>query len=99
MNAEPQRVEHQLTDKGYVPVYTTAVIAQPWSTYTPVDHDVWAQLFERQQKILVGRASEAFLAAQRDMHMSAHEIPKFHDLNKTLRAPTGWELIGVQGLL
>ncbi|GAB6195861.1 phenylalanine 4-monooxygenase [Lysobacter xanthus] len=99
MNAQPQRIEHQLTDKGYVPVYTTAVIEQPWSKYTPIDHDVWAQLFARQQEILVGRASEAFLTAQRDMRMSAHQIPKFDELNATLRAATGWELIGVQGLL
>jgi phenylalanine-4-hydroxylase len=99
MNAQPERIEHQLTDKGYVPVYTTAVIEQPWSSYSPTDHDVWARLFERQQGILVGRASEAFLTAQRAMHMSAHEIPKFDDLNRTLRAGTGWELVGVQGLL
>lgn len=99
MNAQPQRIEHQLTDKGYVPVYTTAVIEQPWSTYSTTDHEVWAQLFERQQKILVGRASEAFLSAQRAMEMSTHEIPRFDDLNRTLRAATGWELIGVQGLL
>jgi len=25
----PSRVQHQMTDKGYVPVYTTAVIEQP----------------------------------------------------------------------
>jgi phenylalanine-4-hydroxylase len=99
MNAQPQRIEHQLTDKGYVPVYTTAVIEQPWATYTETDHAVWARLFARQQEILVGRASEAFLAAQREMHMSAHEIPKFDALNLCLRAATGWELVGVQGLL
>jgi phenylalanine-4-hydroxylase len=99
MNATPQRIEHQLTDKGYVPVYTTTVIEQPWSSYSKTDHEVWAQLFERQQRILVGRASEAFLTAQQAMHMSAHEIPKFDELNVTLRGATGWELIGVQGLL
>ena len=99
MNAQPQRIEHQLTDKGYVPVYTTAVIEQPWSTSTETDHQVWAQLFARQQQILAGRASQAFLDAQRDMHMSADRIPKFDELNVTLRAATGWELIGVQGLL
>ena len=27
---EARRVEHALTDKGYVPVYTTAVVVQPW---------------------------------------------------------------------
>ena len=56
--ATPGRVEHQQTDKGYVPVYTTAVIEQPWDAYTAVDHNVWAQLFERQRKLLVGRASD-----------------------------------------
>jgi phenylalanine-4-hydroxylase len=99
MNAQPQRIEHQLTDKGYVPVYTTAIIEQPWSSYSTTDHEVWAQLFARQQEILVGRASEAFLSAQRAMHMSADRIPKFDDLNRVLRAATGWELVGVQGLL
>ena len=55
MNATtPNRVEHQLTDKGYVPVYTTAVVEQPWSSYSATDHEVWATLFERQQQILVG---------------------------------------------
>ncbi|MDX1550908.1 MAG: phenylalanine 4-monooxygenase, partial [Lysobacter spongiicola] len=39
----PKRVEHQMTDKGYVPVYTTSVVDQPWDTYTDTDHSVWAQ--------------------------------------------------------
>jgi phenylalanine-4-hydroxylase len=99
MNAVPQRVEHQMTDKGYVPVYTTSVIEQPWDQYTATDHQVWATLFERQQKILVGRASDEFLRTQQTMGMSAHQIPKFDDLNRMLRAATGWELIGVEGLL
>ncbi len=38
MNAQPRRVEHLETDKGSVPVYTTAIIEQPWSTYRPEDH-------------------------------------------------------------
>jgi phenylalanine-4-hydroxylase len=99
MNATPQRIEAQMTDKGYVPVYTTAVVEQPWSSYSTTDHHVWASLFERQQQLLVGRASGEFLHTQRTMGMSAHEIPKFDDLNRMLRATTGWEIIGVQGLL
>ena len=99
MNAQPQRVEHQLTDKGYVPVYTTAVVEQPWSSYSETDHQVWATLFERQQQLLVGRASDEFLRTQRAMGMAADRIPKFDDLNRMLRQATGWELIGVEGLL
>ena len=99
MNATPRRVEHQQTDKGNVPVYTTAVVEQPWSSYTREDHATWSQLFERQQKILVGRAAREFLANQRKMGMTPDAIPKFAELNRVLKQVTGWELIGVEGLL
>ncbi|MEG3192915.1 phenylalanine 4-monooxygenase [Lysobacter sp. D1-1-M9] len=95
----PKRVEPQLTDKGYVPVYTTAIVEQPWDSYSETDHRVWAQLFERQREVLVGRASDEFLHAQEAMGMTADHIPRFDDLNEVLREATGWELIGVQGLL
>jgi phenylalanine-4-hydroxylase len=97
--AVPKGVEHQMTDRGFVPVYTTAVVEQPWDRYTATDHQVWATLFERQQRLLVGRASGEFLQRQQDMGMSAQQIPRFDDLNRRLRATTGWEIIGVEGLL
>jgi phenylalanine-4-hydroxylase len=96
---EPKRVEHQLTDKGYVPVYTTSVVEQPWASYTSTEHGVWATLFKRQREILVGRASDEFLQTQEAMGMSPDRIPKFDDLNAMLRKATGWELVGVEGLL
>jgi len=95
----PSRIESQLTDKGYVPVYTTAVVEQPWERYTATDHEVWATLYERQQALLVDRASDEFLTAQQAMGMTADRIPRFEDLNTVLRAATGWEVIGVEGLL
>ena len=104
MNSQPPRqvegrVEHQQTDKGYVPIYTTAVVAQPWADYTTTDHDVWRQLYERQRALLVGRACDEFLLAQDAMGMTPGAIPKFDDLNAVLRAATGWEIVGVEGLL
>lgn len=99
MNATPRRVENQLTDKGYVPVYTTEVVAQPWDGYTQADHRTWGQLFERQRALLQGRACDEFLAAQDAMGMMAHQIPRFDDLNIVLGAATGWQLVGVEGLL
>jgi phenylalanine-4-hydroxylase len=94
-----QKVEHQLTDKGYVPVYTTRVIEQPWDTYTETDHATWATLFRRQRELLVGRAAKEFVENQEKFGMSADAIPKFSDLNRVLKQTTGWELIGVEGLL
>ncbi|WCE05809.1 phenylalanine 4-monooxygenase [Pseudoxanthomonas sp. JBR18] len=99
MNSAPRRVENQLTDKGYVPVYTTAVVDQPWGDYSAADHHTWGQLFERQRALLVGRACEEFLTAQDAMGMTPLEIPRFDDLNVVLGAATGWQLVGVEGLL
>ena len=95
----PNRLEHQLTDKGYVPVYTTAVVDQPWDSYSKTDHEVWATLFKRQRELLPGRASTEFLQTQDEMGMGEHGIPKFSDLNIQLKAKTGWEIIAVEGLL
>ncbi len=99
MNAQPRRVEHQQTDKGSVPVYTTAVVDQPWASYARSDHETWATLFERQKQILLGRACDEFLENQQRFGMTPDAIPKFDDLNRVLKGTTGWEIIGVEGLL
>ncbi|MEO7432342.1 MAG: phenylalanine 4-monooxygenase [Dokdonella sp.] len=96
---EPRRVEHQQTDKGYVPVYTTGVVEQPWSTYSRADHQTWATLFERQRAILEQRACAEFIENQKRFHMTPDAIPRFDDLNTVLIKATGWQLIGVEGLL
>lgn len=96
---EPRRVEHQQTDKGYVPVYTTAVVEQPWEGYKAEDHATWGALYQRQRELLVGRACEEFLHAQDEMGMTPHAIPRFDQLNEVLGAATGWTLVGVEGLL
>jgi phenylalanine-4-hydroxylase len=99
MNAPPRRVEHQQTDKGNVPVYTTAVVDQPWATYRDEDHATWATLFRRQREILRDRAAREFLENQEKFGMSPQAIPKFDELNRVLQKATGWVLVGVEGLL
>ena len=96
---EPRRVEHQQTDKGYVPVYTTAVVEQPWDGYAAEDHATWGTLFQRQREVLAGRACDEFLQAQDTMGMESRAIPRFDQLNEVLGAATGWTLAGVEGLL
>ena len=99
MNSTPRRVENIVTDKGKVPMYATGIVEQPWDDYSEADHDVWRQLYDRQRQLLVGRASDEFLAAQDAMGMTPDRIPKFSELNTVLKAATGWEIIGVEGLL
>jgi phenylalanine-4-hydroxylase len=99
MDSTPRRVEHQHTDKGHVPVYTTAIVTQPWDSYSSDDHATWGTLYRRQRELLIGRACQEFLDAQDAMGMDATQIPRFDQLNTILQAATGWTLIGVEGLL
>ena len=96
---QPRRVEHQQTDKGHVPVYTTAVVEQPWDQYRAEDHATWGTLYQRQRQLLLGRASDEFLKAQDEMGMTPDAIPRFAELNQVLEPATGWTLICVEGLL
>jgi phenylalanine-4-hydroxylase len=95
----PRRVEHQQTDRGYVPVYATGTVEQPWASYTRTDHEVWDTLFRRQRDLLPGRACQEFLDGVERFGLGDGGIPKFADLNKLLAKATGWELVAVEGLL
>ena len=99
MNAQPRRVENIATDRGVIPQYATGVVEQPWSAYSASDHQIWATLFQRQRGLLPRRACSAFLDAQHALGMTPDAIPRFDQLNRHLRTATGWELVGVEGLL
>ncbi|MDO4709908.1 MAG: phenylalanine 4-monooxygenase [Pseudomonadota bacterium] len=99
MNSTPRRVENIITDKGKVPVYATGIVEQPWDDYTAEEHATWRTLYLRQRELLVGRAADEFLAAQDAMGMGEAAIPKFSDINQALQKATGWQIIGVEGLL
>jgi len=94
-----RKVEHQQTDLGYVPVYATGVVEQPWADYSSTDHAVWDALFQRQRELLPGRACREFLDGVERFGLGAGGIPKFAELNQVLAKATGWELVGVEGLL
>ena len=99
MNSTPRRVEHQQTDRGYIPVYATGTVEQPWDDYTLTDHQVWTTLFQRQREILKGRACNEVVENQDRLGITEVGIPKFADLNRVLKAGTNWEIVGVEGLL
>jgi phenylalanine-4-hydroxylase len=94
-----QRLDQKVTDKGYVPVYATGVVAQDWAQYTDTDHTVWAQLYARQREVLQGRACDEFLQAMAQLEMGPRQIPRFADLDAHLQSATGWRLVAVEGLL
>jgi hypothetical protein len=95
----PRRVEHQQTDRGYVPVYATGTVEQPWASYSKIDHEVWDTLYRRQRELLPAYACQEFLDGVDRFGLGDGGIPRFDDLNKVLGKATGWEVVGVEGLL
>jgi len=74
-------------------------IPQNWSAYSEVEHQTWNTLYERQMKILPGRASEAFLRGLDALDLNAGGIPDFEVINPKLQALTGWTVVCVPGLV
>jgi phenylalanine-4-hydroxylase len=72
---------------------------QGWEQYTPAQHAVWKTLFERQLKLLEGRACDEFVAGMRALPISAEQIPDFRRLSDALMKATGWQVVAVPGLV
>lgn len=75
----------------------TAPISQEWHLFIEEEHDRWRRLYERQMKILPGRACQEFMDGLHKLDMS-RGIPKFEDVNRVLKE-TNWEVVGVAGLV
>ncbi|XHS03041.1 phenylalanine-4-hydroxylase [Sphingomonas sp. DBB INV C78] len=74
-------------------------IDQDWDRFTAQEHAVWDTLFERQAKLLPGRASKAWLRGLDVLRLSRPGIPNFEELSERLMAATGWRVVAVPGLV
>ncbi|MFD0669434.1 phenylalanine 4-monooxygenase [Ramlibacter sp. MAHUQ-53] len=72
--------------------------AQDPGAYTAQDHDTYRRLYARQAALVQGRACEAFVRALPALGAS-DRIPRFEAINERLRRATGWEIVGVPGLI
>ncbi len=87
---------HSEAGAAHTPDWT---IPQDWQAYTPAEHAVWKTLFERQSRLLPGRACDAFVAGMRDLPIGADTIPDFRRLSDVLMRRTGWQVVAVPGLV
>ena len=74
-------------------------IPQNWDAFTAEEHRVWDTLFERQAKLLPGRASNAYLRGLDVLKLSKPGIPDFEELSERLMQLTGWQVVAVPGLV
>lgn len=71
---------------------------QNYAAYTERDHATWRQLYARQSALLPRRASSDFIACLPQLG-AADRIPHFEDINARLLPATGWQIVGVPGLI
>jgi phenylalanine-4-hydroxylase len=71
---------------------------QAYGRYTAADHDTYRRLYTRQVQQLPGLACDEFIAAVQ--LLGAPEcIPHFDAVSERLMRATGWQLVGVPGLI
>ncbi len=91
--------KHGLADAGYQPQSADWTIDQGWSNYSAEEHGVWKTLFERQSRLLPGRACDEFMQGLQDLPLRHDEIPHFEQLSDVLEKRTGWRIVAVPGLV
>ena len=74
-------------------------IDQGWENYSAEEHATWRTLFERQTRLLPGRACDEFVQGMRDLPIGADQIPDFRRLSDVLMKRTGWQVVAVPGLV
>jgi phenylalanine-4-hydroxylase len=74
-------------------------IDQQWERYTAQEHRVWKTLYERQRRMLEGRACDEFLEGMRALPIAPDHIPDFRRLSDVLMKHTGWQVVAVRGLV
>jgi phenylalanine-4-hydroxylase len=74
-------------------------IDQHWERYGAAEHGVWKTLFERQAKVLPGRACDEWLDGLAKLGLEADGIPDFAKLSERLAKLTGWRVVAVPSLV
>ncbi|HRQ62081.1 MAG TPA: phenylalanine 4-monooxygenase, partial [Alphaproteobacteria bacterium] len=87
------------TGNGNPDDWASYIVDQAWDTYTAEEHETWKLLYERQFKIMPGRACDEFFQGIEALDIDKNQIPDFKDLSKKLKALTGWEVVAVEGLI
>jgi phenylalanine-4-hydroxylase len=75
------------------------IIAQDMRRYDPENHDVWRLLYERRMATLRDTGSEVFLDGIVRIGLAPDRVPELSDVNRRLRARTGWSAVGVKGFI
>lgn len=71
---------------------------QDYALYTEADHDTYRRLYARQLQQLPGLACREFIDAVAQLG-APERIPRFDAISDKLMKATGWQVVGVPGLI
>ncbi|HEY0846610.1 MAG TPA: phenylalanine 4-monooxygenase [Noviherbaspirillum sp.] len=74
------------------------VVQQDCAAYTAEQHALWRKLYQRQAKLVPGRACELFIDSLGKLD-AADAIPALDRTSEALQKATGWQLVAVPGLI
>lgn len=67
--------------------------------YTPDEHKVWEILYQRQVKLIEGRACDAYYDGVLRLGLNQHQIPQCVEVTEILKSHTGWSVTPVAALI
>lgn len=71
---------------------------QNYSQYSLDDHETYRRLYARQLQQLPGLACDEFIVAVQQLG-APDRIPRFDEISERLLRATGWQIVGVPGLI
>lgn len=73
--------------------------AQGMVNYSGEENSIWQLLYQRQMKILPGRACEQFMRGLASLALSDEKIPQLPEVSARLHQLTGWQVAAVDALI
>jgi monomeric phenylalanine-4-hydroxylase len=75
------------------------ILEQQYQSYTSVEHNTWAELFERQSKTILQTAAAEFKKGFALLSFDPYKVADLSIVNKILRPASGWSVIPAPGLV
>ena len=82
----------------YAHMRPDCTVDQDWDAYGADQHALYAKLHERQTRLLPQYACAEFVDGVAHLGPS-HQIPRLDEVSTKLKRATGWQLVGVPGLI
>lgn len=67
--------------------------------YTEEEHAIWAELYERQDRAIRGKACDEFLQGLDLLKLPRDRVPQLSEVSARLQRETGWEVAPVPALI